>query len=86
MKTISARWNCEGEKSDTYRLLNMVHAMAGQSAQIAGSYWSLQETATFDDYVKTVWGNGIVKVQAETHKDYEGNPILHVYTMCKDSE
>lgn len=66
------------KKDDVYRLLSMVHAMAGQCAtkgHVCG--WELKETATYPDYVKTVWTNGIVDVAAVT------NPLLehHQYSM-----
>jgi len=82
-KTITASWcKDDGERSDVYRLLNLVHAMAGRDANSPRPLWSLKATATHDDYVMTMWTNGIVDVIAETkyqHGDRD-NP-RHTYTM-----
>lgn len=90
-KTITASWcKDDGERSDVYRLLNMVHAMAGHDANSPRPLWELKATATLDFYVMTVWTNGIVDVTAETeyrHGDRD-NP-RHTYTMSacvKDGE
>jgi len=80
IETISARWDCKGRKSEKYRLLNMIHAMAGIDARNKNSQWSLRSTSTCDDFVMTTWTNGIVNIKAETYKD-DGDEILHVYTM-----
>ena len=90
-KTITASWcKDDGERSDVYRLLGMVHAMAGRDANSPRQSWLLKSTSTLDYYVKTVWTNGIVDVIAETeyqHGDRD-NP-RHTYTMSscvKDGE
>ena len=65
-------------KDEVYLLLNIVHSMAGQCARNGHiGDWELKETATYPDYVKTVWTNGIVDVAAVT------NPLLehHQYSM-----
>jgi hypothetical protein len=65
----------------------MIHAMAGvQACHDHCGNWELSRTATYSDYVLTVWTNGIVDVKAETHKDYEGNPIEHIYTLSAVKE
>ena len=82
-KTITASWcKDDGERSDVYRLLSIVHAMAGRDANSPRPSWELKDTATLDCYVKTVWTNGLVDVTAETeyqHGDRD-NPH-HTYTM-----
>ena len=82
-KTITTSWcKDDGERSDVYRLLGMVHAMAGRDANSPRPSWELKATATLDCYVKTVWTNGLVDVTAETeyqHGDRD-NPH-HTYTM-----
>lgn len=86
IKTISASSANEDQK-DTYRLLNMIHGMAAaQACHGHCGKWSLSRTATYSDYVLTVWTNGIVDIKAETHKDYEGNPIEHIYTLSAVKE
>lgn len=87
-KTITASWcKDDGERSDVYRLLNLVHAMAGRDANSTRPLWSLKATATLDYYVKTVWTNGIVDVTAETEYQYgdRDNP-RHTYTMSACAE
>jgi len=80
IKTLTARSTNE-DQSDIYRLLNMIHVMAGAQACKKVGNWELSRTATYDDYVLTVWTNGIVDIKAETHKDYERNPVEHIYTL-----
>lgn len=60
------------DRGDVYRLLNMVHAMAGQMAQTKAGRWELLRVGTTDDWALTVWGNGIVEVGAETWKEIPG--------------
>lgn len=89
MKPIGAAWyvNSEEERSDTYLLLNMIHSMAGRMAQSdINKEWHLHSTASYSDYAKTVWSNGIVKIVAETYKDYEGTPVSHEYYLLEDTE
>ena len=80
IKTLTASSTNE-DQSDIYRLLNMIHAMAGAQACKKVGSWELSRTATYDDYVLTVWTNGIVDIKAETYKDYERNPTEHIYTL-----
>lgn len=65
IETITAS-NSGGEKSEVYRLLNMVHAMAGRCAVAKTDGWMLSETCTTEIYVRAVWTSGIVDVIAET--------------------
>lgn len=83
MKPISATWFPGSEKTDVYRLLNMVHAMAGIDAKRENSSWRLKSTATYTTYVETTWTNGIVDVTAETTKDDDFNVIFHSYKMVE---
>lgn len=83
IKTIGASWDCESEKTEVYRLLNMIHAMAGQEATQSGKSWSLGATSTQDDYVMTEWTNGIVRITAETYKDFDGSVCSHYYQLAK---
>ena len=90
-KTITASWcKDDGERSEAYQLLSMVHAMAGRDAYSPRPSWSLKATATHDDYVMTTWTNGIVDVIAETEYQHgDRNNPRHTYTMracVKDGE
>lgn len=82
-KTITASWcKDDGERSDVYQLISMVHAMAGRDANSTSPSWSLKATATHDYYIMTMWTNGIVDVIAETeyqHSDRDNQ--RHTYTM-----
>ena len=89
IKPISATWYKEDgdEKSQVYRLLNMVHVMAGQLAQNKDSGWSLSRTATMENYALTVWTNGVVDITAETQKSFDGDYVLsHFYKLDKCKE
>lgn len=68
IETITAS-NAGGEKSEVYRLLNMVHAMAWRCAVAKTDNWSLSETCTTESYVRTVWTNEIVDIIAVTLPD-----------------
>jgi len=65
----------DNRDSNTYRLLNIVHSMAGQMAVAKIGGWVLAETYTHDGYALTVWTNGIVDVQAISRGD------KHQYAM-----
>lgn len=63
-------------KDDVYRLLNVVHSMAGSFAVAKYGGWELKATCTTPpEYVLTVWTNGIVDVKAETRHGF------HEYSM-----
>jgi len=66
-------------KTEAYRLLNMVHSMAIQSIA-GGSEWAIKSTATYPEYVSTTVTNGIVDVIAVTRNDH------HTYTMKQCEE
>lgn len=85
IKPISASWDCKSEKTDTYRLLNMIHAMAGLDAQNEKSIWKLKSTATYSNFVITTWTNGLVDVIAETNKDCDGLATNHSYKMIEST-
>ena len=81
IKTISAR---STDESEQYRLLRDMHVMAGQMAVAKIGGWCLSRTATYEDYVLTVWTNGIVDIKAETHKYWNGDE--HFYQLSKAIE
>ena len=63
-------------KGDVYRLLNLVHSMAGSLAVAKSGGWELKATCTTPpEYELTVWTNGIVDVKAETRHG------VHEYSM-----
>ena len=63
-------------KDDVYRLLSLVHSMAGYLAIAKSGEWELKATCTMPpEYVLTVWTNGIVDVKAETRHG------VHEYSM-----
>ena len=63
-------------KDEVYRLLCLVHAMAGSLAIAKSGEWELKATCTMPpEYVLTVWTNGIVDVKAETRHG------VHEYSM-----
>lgn len=75
------------DRGEVYRLLNMIHAMAGQMAQTGAGKWNLLRVGTTDDWALTVWGNGIVEVGAETWKAVEGvRSEQHRYWLRPTSE
>lgn len=76
---MAAEWDCESRKSDTYKLINMIHAMAGSLAVANKDRWCLSKTATYTDHVLTVWTNGIVEVGAETDRNINGESYRHKY-------
>ena len=80
IETISAEWDCISDKSEVYQLLNMIHAMCGSSPS-----FYLKCTATYPDYVETVWTNNIVDVEAVTRK-VNGEAISHSYSMKASSD
>lgn len=62
-------------KDDVYRLLNIVHSMAGSLAVAKAGGWSLKDTCTMPpEYMQTTWTNGVVDVRAVTtdltHHEY----------------
>lgn len=77
---------------EVYRLLNMVHSMAGSLANSPRKEFTLARTNSDPQYgpIVTVWTNGIVDVEARTWPaEYEGGERYHEYSMTaavKESE
>lgn len=69
---------------DVYRLLVMVHSMAGSLANSERKEWHLARTNSDPMYgpIVTVWTNGIVDIEARTWRDeaMQGN-AYHEYTL-----
>ena len=82
IETISANSQDGG---DVYRLLNLVHSMAGSLANSPRKEFRLAATNSDEMYgpITTVWTNGIVDIEARTWRDEV--PAYHEYTMraCK---
>jgi hypothetical protein len=53
-------------KDDVYRLLNVVHSMAGTCAVAKVGNWQLASSCSEENYTMTTWTNGIVDVKAVT--------------------
>lgn len=69
-------------KNDVYRLLNIVHSMAGSMAVAKLGGWSLKDTCTMSpEYVQTTWTNGIVDVRAVTT-----DLVHHEYSLYATTE
>jgi hypothetical protein len=62
---------------EVYRLLNMVHVMAGRLANSPSKDFWLARTQS--QPIVTVWSNGIVDIEARTWKEHEGD--FHEYYM-----
>ena len=84
IKPINANSRDGGE---VYRLLNMVHVMAGALANSPSKMFTLGSTQSDPQYgpIVTVWTNGIVDVTARSWNDGES---YHEYSMTpvKDEE
>lgn len=79
IKPISA-YSTDDSKRDIYRLLNIVHSMAGQLAVANKGGWQLARTQSEPMYgpIITVWTNGIIDIEAETTAD----PVVHFYRLA----
>lgn len=67
---------------EVYRLLNMVHSMAGSLAvNSPKKEFTLARTNSDETYgpIVTVWTNGIVDIEARTW--HEGDDRYHEYSM-----
>lgn len=75
------------EGGEVYRLLNMVHAMAGSLANSPSKLFTLARTQSNPAFaIVTVWTNGIVDIEAKTWRnDESGEPPYHEYSL-KPSE
>lgn len=69
------------EGGEVYRLLNLVHAMAGMLANEPKKHFQLARTNSDSMYgpIVTVWTNGIVDIEARTWRD--GDELHHEYSM-----
>ncbi len=76
IETITANSN---NKTESYRLLVMVHTMALRAAKL-NVEWCVRSTATYPDYVMTTMTNGIVDIIAVTEDGF------HTYTMKQCEE
>lgn len=69
---------------EVYRLLNLVHQMAGMLANEPKKHFTLGLTQSDPQYgpIVTVWTNGIVDIEARSWGDY------HEYSMtpCRKEE
>lgn len=65
------------EGGDVYRLLRLVHQMAGMLANSSAKTFQLAMTQSNPQYgpIITVWSNGIVDLRAESRDGY------HEYSM-----
>lgn len=66
---------------EVYRLLNLVHALAGRLANSPSKDFQLARTNSDPSFgpILTVWTNGIVDIEARTW-DEDGEPY-HEYSM-----
>lgn len=80
IKPITANSRDGGE---VYRLLNMVHVMAGMLANEPKKAFTLARTQSDPAYgpIVTVWTNGIVDIEAKTWRDED--PAYHEYSMTR---
>lgn len=81
MKKIETIHANSKDGGDVYRLLNLVHVMAGSLANSPRKEFRLSRTNS-DSYcgpILTVWTNGIVDIEARTWKD--GSEPYHEYTL-----
>lgn len=68
---------------DAYRMLNLIHVMAGMLANEPKKHFTLARTNSDPQYgpIITVWTNGIIDVEARTWRDQE--PAYHEYSMTR---
>lgn len=66
---------------EVYRLLNLVHSMAGSLANSPRKEFTLARTNSDPQYgpIVTVWTNGIVDIEARSWN--EGGERYHEYSM-----
>ena len=70
------------EGGDVYRLLNMVHSMAGSLAVANKDHWELAETNSSEFYgpITTVWTNGVINIEARSWRHGREIPY-HEYSL-----
>lgn len=68
---------------EVYRLLVLVHSMAGSLANEPKKLFSLARTNSDPQCgpIVTVWTNGIVDIEARTWREEE--PVYHEYSMTR---
>lgn len=68
---------------EVYRLLGMVHFMAGALANSPGKQFTLARTNSDPQYgpIVTAWTNGIVDIEARTWR--EQKPAYHEYSLTQ---
>lgn len=83
MTTINPIHANSRDGGDVYRLLNLVHSMAGSLANSPRKEFTLARTNSDPQYgpIITVWTNGIVDIEARTWRDQE--PAYHEYSMTR---
>jgi len=69
-------------KGEVYRLLNIIHVMAGRCATAKVDGWALRASATYSDYVSTVWTNEIIDIKAVTI----GSDHTYTLRACEKDE
>jgi len=72
IKTITA---CSDDKTEQYRLLNMLHVMAGKLSLSKIDNWGLKCVATYPEYALTTYTNGIIDIEVVSSYGQ------HTYTM-----
>lgn len=79
MSEIKSIYANSRDGGEVYRLLNMVHQMAGMLANEPKKAFTLAATQSSTEYgpIVTVWTNGIVDIKASSRGDY------HEYSMTR---
>jgi hypothetical protein len=79
MSAIKSIYANSRDGGEVYRLLNMVHQMAGMLANEPKKAFTLSATQSSPEYgpIVTVWTNGIVDIKASSRGDY------HEYSMTR---
>lgn len=76
------------DHGEVYRLLVIVHSMAGSLANSERKEWRLARTQSNPMLgpITTVWTNGIVDIEAKTWREYDGP--YHEYSLypCKQEQ
>ncbi len=81
MSTIKPIYANSRDGGEVYRLLNMVHVMAGSLANSPSKLFTVARTQSDPEYgpIVTVWTNGIVDIEARSWKDCGEH--YHEYSM-----
>lgn len=83
MSTIAPIHANSRDGGEVYRLLNMVHQMAGSLANSPSKQFILARTQSDPMFgpIVTVWTNGIVDIEARSWN--EGGERYHEYSMTR---